>query len=217
MRNGIKRWIVVAALPVCVGGLVHAQNTPPAGMAMPPAGVMAPASKDPAAAPAGNYALDLEHSSVVARVLHRGMSYNVLRFGVKQGTLRWNPANASDIALNVTVDAKPFYAPIVYRIAPEGPQSLNVAEFPEAKFVSTAVRETGGGRAMIDGQLTLMGVTKPVTINAELVGVGRSMEGAPTAGFTGTMTIDTAEFTQKQMARMVGKVTVILDAEFIKS
>jgi len=62
-----------------------------------------------------------------------------------------------------------------------------------------------------------MGVTKPATINAELVGIGQSMQGAPTVGFTGTMVVNTADFTTKPMARMVGKVTVILDAEFIKS
>jgi len=116
----------------------------------------------------------------------------------------------------VTVDAKPYYAPIVYRIPPEGPQSLNVARYPDSRFVSTAVHPRPGGRATIDGRLTLMGVTRPARIDAELVGVGRSMEGAPTIGFTGTMTIDTAEFTQLPMAKMVGKLTLILDAEFVK-
>jgi polyisoprenoid-binding protein YceI len=168
-------------------------------------------------APAGTYNLDFEHSSVIARVLHRSMSYNVLRFGVTKGVLKWNPARASDIALDVTVDAKPFYAPIVYTITPEGPQSLDVAQYPEARFVSAAVRPNGAGRALISGQLTLMGVTRPVTINAELVGVGKSMEGAPTIGFTGSMVVETAQFTQRPMAKMVGKVTVILDAEFIRS
>ncbi|WP_218847409.1 YceI family protein [Sphingomonas sp. R3G8C] len=209
------RLIAMAAIPAGIAGFVHAQGAP-ATAPMPPAVAMAPASKDPAAAPAGRYNVDLEHSSVVARVLHRGMSYNVLRFGVRQGTLQWDPANAGAIALDVTVDAKPFYAPIVYKIPPESAQSLNVAAYPEARFVSRSVRQTTPGHALIDGDLTLMGVTKPATIEAELVGVGRSMEGAPTAGFTGSMVIDTTQFTQTQMSRMVGKVTVVLDAEFIK-
>jgi polyisoprenoid-binding protein YceI len=177
---------------------------------------MAPASKDPSGAPVGNYNIDPEHSSIIARVSHRGMSFNVLRFGVRQAALRWDPAKPSAIGLDVTVDAKPFYAPVVYTIPPEGPQSLNAAKFPEAKFVSTSVRQTGGGKAIIEGQLTLMGVTKPAVINAELVGVGRSMEGAPTVGFTGTMILNWSDFTNLPMARMIGKITVILDAEFQK-
>jgi polyisoprenoid-binding protein YceI len=177
---------------------------------------MTPASKDPSGAPVGIYTIDRAHSSVIARVSHRGMSFNVLRFGVRQAALRWNPANPSAIGLDVTVDAKPFYAPVVYTIPPEGPQSLNADKFPEAKFVSTSVRQTGAGKAIIEGQLTLMGVTKPAVINAELVGVGRSMEGAPTVGFTGTMTINWSDFTNLPMARMIGRITVILDAEFQK-
>ena len=211
MRDAMKVLIGAAAVASCLAGPGQTQQPPRA-----PVNPMAPASKDPAAAPAGAYRLDLEHSSVVARVSHRGLSYNVLRFGVRQGTLRWNPADPAAIALDVTVDAKPYYAPIVYTIKPEGPQSLDVARYPDARFVSTAVRSQGGGRAVIDGRLTLMGVTRPARIEAQLVGVGKSMEGAATVGFTGTMTVDTVDFTRTPMARMVGKVTLILDAEFVK-
>ena len=214
MRKNINRLIGVSASALLLVGIVHAQSAPQPPMAAPV--TMAPPSKDPAAAPAGNYKIDLEHSSVVARVSHRGMSYNVLRFGVRDGVLRWDAAKPTDINLDVTVDAKPYYAPIVYKILPEGPQSLDVAQFPEMKFVSTAIRVKGNGRAAIEGNLTLMGVTKPATIDAELVGVGKSMEGASTVGFTGTMIVDTADFTDKMMAKMVGKATIILDAEFIK-
>jgi len=216
MQIYVTRWVGAALAPLLIAGIVHAQSAPPSGAAPAP-GAMAPASKDPAAAPTGAYKIDLEHSSVVARVPHRGMSFNVLRFGVREGVLQWNAAKPSAITLDVTVDAKPYYAPIEYKILPEGPQSLDVAQFPQMRFVSTAVRVKGGARAMIEGRLTLMGVTKPAVIDAELVGVGRSMEGAPTIGFTGTMTVDTAQYTDKMMAKMVGKATIILDAEFIKN
>ena len=123
MRRAMRSWIGVAAMPLCLAGFAQAQDRPPAGRPQP--GLMAPASKDPSAAPAGTYHVDLEHASAVARVLHRGISYSVLRFGVRDGTL-----------------------------------------------------------AVI--------------------------------GFTGKMVIDTSEFTQQPMARMVGTVTVVLDAEFLK-
>lgn len=218
MRKRISLFVGIAASPMSVVGLVQAQTMPqPPGGATPPVAVMAPASKNPAAAAAGTYRLDLEHSSVVARVPHRGMSFNVLRFGVREGMLRWNPAKPSAITLDVTVDTKPHYAPIVYNILPEGEQSLNVAKFPQARFVSTGIRLKGARQAAIEGWLTLRGVTEPVVINAELVGVGKSMEGAPTVGFTGSMVVNWGDFNDQQMARMIGKVTVILDAEFIKS
>jgi polyisoprenoid-binding protein YceI len=218
MRGGAGRWIAIAALPLVLASLASAQAPSlPAGGAMPPAALMAPASKDPLQAPAGAYRIDLDHSAVIARVGHRGMSFNVLRFGVRNGALQWDPSHPSGIAIDATIDAKPYYAPIVYTIPPEGPQSLDVAQFPDARFVSTSVEPVGPTRAKINGRLTLMGVTKPATIDAEMVGVGRSMQGAPTVGFTGTMQVDSAEFTSKPMARMVGKLTVILDAEFVKN
>lgn len=212
------RLISLGCFPLLLAAPALAQNgsMPSSGAMRPPAGAMAPASKDPATAPEGAYHVDLEHSAVVARVSHRGISFSVLRFGVRQGALRWNAANPSAIALDVTVDAQPHYAPIVYKILPEGPQILNVAQFPDAKFVSTAVHAEAGGWATIDGQLTLMGVTKPAVIHAEFVGAGRSMEGAPTVGFTGTMIVNWADFTTQPMARMIGNVTVMLDAEFVK-
>src|ERR1022692_3740354 len=66
-------------------------GAPPGGA--PPAGAMRPASKDPTAAPAGTYALDLQHHAVIARASHGGVSFNVLRFAAKQGALVWDPSN----------------------------------------------------------------------------------------------------------------------------
>ena len=175
------------------------------------------ASKDPAAAPEGIYHIDPDHQSIVARVSHRGMSFSVLRFGVRSGVLHWNPANPSAITLDVSVDAKPFFAPIVYKMAPDGASFLNVARFPEARFVSSSVHVKDAGHAVIAGQLTLMGVTKPAVIEADMVGAGRSMAGEANIGFTGTMAINWADFSDQPMARMAGKVMVMLDAEFLKN
>ena len=210
MRKGIKLWLAVAALPLSF-------SCPGLAQTMPPPGAMAMATKDPAAAPEGDYHIDPDHQSVIARVSHRGMSFSVLRFGVRQGNLHWNPANPSAITLDVTVDAKPFFAPIVYKMAPDGTPFLNVAKFPDARFVSTAVHAKDATHADIEGQLTLMGVTKPAVIMAEMVGAGRAMTGEPNIGFTGTMAITWADFSSQPMAKMAGKVTLMLDAEFLKN
>ena len=173
------------------------------------------ASKDPAAAPAGTYTLDLEHHAVIARVSHQGVSFNVLRFAVKQGSLVWNATDPAKVKLEVTVNSKPITDPIDYRIKIESETFLDSAKFPEAKFVSTAVRATGGNRYEIDGQLTLLGMTKPAKIQASFVGTGRSMEGATTLGFTGSMNINWPEYKGAGMATSIGVVTVGLDAEFL--
>jgi polyisoprenoid-binding protein YceI len=193
----------------------------PPGAGGPPGGPragggMPTASKDPAAAPAGNYTIDLEHSSVVARVIHQGMSYNVMRFAVKQASLAWDAANPAKIKLEVTVSTKPITDPITYRIKLESDTFLDSDKFPEAKFVSTAVRATGGNRYEVDGQLTLLGVTKPAQIQATLVGARSSEGGASGVGFAGSMNINWAEFKGPGMAASMGIVAMGLDAEFNK-
>jgi polyisoprenoid-binding protein YceI len=188
----------------------------PPGAGGPPRGGMPTASKDPAAAPAGNYTIDLEHSAVIARALHQGMSYNVLRFAVKQASLVWDAANPAKIKLDVTVSTKPITDPIVYRIKIESDNFLNTDKFPEAKFVSTAVRATGGNRYEIDGQLTLLGMTKPAQIQATLVGARGGEGGTGTLGFTGSMNINWPEYIGPGMAASSGIVPMELDAEFNK-
>ena len=168
------------------------------------------------AAPAGTYMVDTNHSSVEARVNHFGYSYSALRFGVTQATLDWNPANPAAIKLNVTVDAKPQVAPIVYRIDLNGPNVFNVSMFPTITFVSTAVKKTGATTADVEGNLTLLGVTKPEVIHADLVGAGKNPQGKPIVGFTGTMKIMRSDFGLKFLLGPVGdEVNFVLDGEFL--
>lgn len=193
-------------------GLAAAAAPVMAQQAAPPA-----VSKSPAAAPAGTYNIDTNHASVVARVPHGGgVSYSVIRFGVTKAVLNWDPANAANIKLEATVDTKPHFDPIVYRIGPEAEQFLNVAKFPQATFVSKSVRQTGPAKADVTGDITLMGVTKPATIQVELVGAGKNNQGKPVVGFTGTMMLKRSDFGTPFLPNAVGNdVTVVLDGEFI--
>jgi len=210
----IKRVASAAALATGLLATVQVNAQPPGPPPMGPAPIVI---KNPAAAPAGQYDIDLEHSAVIARVLHAGASYSSLRFGVTKGVLTWDPANPAAIKLDVVVDTKPHTDPIVYRLKPESPQFLNVAQFPQATFTSTAVRVTGPDRADVEGRLTLMGVTTPELIHAELVGVGHTFQGGPSVGFTGTMVIKWSDFAKPLMPGAIGDdITLVLDGEFIK-
>lgn len=212
----VQRRLLASTAALATGLLVTAQvNAQPPGP--PPMGPAPAVSKNPAAAPAGVYDIDLEHCAVIARVLHAGKSYSSLRFGVTKGVLTWNPADPAAIALDVAVDTKPHTDPIVYRLKPEAPQFLNAAQFPQATFTSTAVRITGTERADVEGRMTLMGVTKPEVIHAELVGVGSTFQGAPSVGFTGTMVIKWSDFAKPLMPGAIGEdINLVLDGEFIK-
>jgi polyisoprenoid-binding protein YceI len=75
-----------------------------------------------------------------------------------------------------------------------GEEFLDVAKFPKATFVSKKVEPVGDGKAKIVGDLTLRGVTKEVTIDAEYIGGGSDPWGGVRQGFSGTSKITLADF-----------------------
>jgi polyisoprenoid-binding protein YceI len=192
--------------------------TATAAMAQAPAAPAATAviSKDPAAAVAGTYTLDTNHASVIARIGHGGgFSYSTIRFGVKEGSLVWNPANVAGSKLKVVVDTTPRYDPIKYGQDPAGPNLLNVAAFPTATFESTSITVSGPNTGKISGNLTLLGVTKPVTIDASLVGAGKTGRGVPAIGFTGLLNIKRSDFGSTFAAGAISDaINIVLDGEF---
>ncbi|HTI67428.1 MAG TPA: YceI family protein [Caulobacteraceae bacterium] len=173
-------------------------------------------TKDPMSAPAGTYKLDKAHSSVIARIGHGGgFSFSTVRFGVTDGTLAWDPAKLEASKLTVAVDMTPHYDPIVYGLDIKGANFLDIATFPSASFVSTAIRRTGPTTGVITGDLTFRGQTHPVTIDASLVGAGKTGRGVPTIGFTGVMHLKRSEFGFTFLAGGISEnIDVVLDGEF---
>ena len=177
----------------------------------------APASKDPAAATAGAYKLDTNHTSVIARLAHGGgFSYSTFRFGKATGTLTFDPARIESSKVDITVDAKSIMTPVEgFSAELSGDKFLNAAKYPDARFVSTMVHRTGPTTGQIMGDLTFMGVTKPVTIDAELVGAGKNMRGVSTVGFTGKARFKRSDYGFTAMLGPIGdEVELLIDTEF---
>jgi len=192
---------------------VSAQQTPPAGA--PQRSV----SKDPANAPSGTYQLDPRHTSVIARVGHAGgISFSTFRFGTTSGSLSWNNADPAASQVTVTVDMSSIQTPVA-NFASElvGDRFLKTGQFPDAKFVSTGIRRTGPTSGVISGTLTFMGQTKPVTIDAMMVGNGMG-RGGPVIGFSGTMRFKRSDFGFTALLGVASdEIEMVLDAEFDKT
>ena len=91
---------------------------------------------------------------------------------------------------------------------------LDVEKFPTAKFVSTSV-VVDGQTAKINGDLTLKGVTKPVTIEVEFNGAGTVM-GAYKAGFDGEATIKRSDFgINYALPAVSDEVKLHIEGEFV--
>jgi len=148
-------------------------------------------TRDYKAAPAGKYAIDPKHTGLVVRVSHMGFSYSIFRFQTVAGTLAWDPANPAADKLDVTVDAKSITTGPVAGFSDElsGDKYLNAAKFPAMTFTATGFHPEGPTHGKVDGDLTVMGVTKHVVFDVDLVGAGKGFRG-PVIGVTARTTLD---------------------------
>ena len=141
--------------------------------AVPPAGAQTVASRNPGDVESGTYQVDPLHTQILWGVSHIGFTTFYGRFNDITGTLHLDPANPAASALQVTLPADSISTPV-----PEldqrlkSPAWLDVAKFPTIRFVTTAITRTGRDSASITGNLTLHGITRPVTLAATFNGAG---------------------------------------------
>ena len=132
---------------------------------------------------AGTYTIDPDHMAVLARVQHIGYSWLVFRFDKASGKLGWDPAAPEKSTLSVAVQTASITSNVKdFGTQLAGDDYLKAAKFPEATFVSTAFRRTDEMHGKVDGRFSLMGTTKPVTFEVELVGAGKGWADKPRLG-----------------------------------
>ena len=165
--------------------------------------------------PSGNYVLDKKHASVIAKVLHMGVSYYTVRFDTFDASFAYDPANPTAARVKATLDATSLDVGAAYgrRFADE---FLDATKNPVVSFVSTQIVPSPDGRTgTMIGNLTLHGVTKPVTFNVTFVGVGHGLFGGTITGFSATTRIKRSDFGSTFLLNLVGDDTEIdIDAEF---
>lgn len=153
------------------------------------------ASTDVADLQSGSYALDRRHASVTAKVRHMGVSLYVSRFNTFEATFTYDKARPEAASVQASVDAASMDVGADYsgRFAEE---FLAASKFPKITFASTEIRKGEGGKGTMTGNLTLRGVTKPVTWDVTFNGAGKNpLPPMNTiAGFTATTTIKRSEF-----------------------
>ena len=212
VTNSLRTLVLGAALMQALSATAGAQQASPPPL---PDGVFA-AEKDIKLATAGTYALDPEHTAVVARVSHLGYSYSQFRFDKVEGSLSWDPANVAQAKLSITVQINAIATPVAgFGAEIAGDKFLNAAAFPTATFVSSTFRQTDAMRGKVDGQFTLMGKTKPMTFDVTLVGAGKGFMGLPRMGVQARATINPQDHGLPPF--FVDPIEIVVDAEFGKT
>ena len=151
---------------------------------------------------AADYVVDKEgqHAFVDFKISHLGYSYITGTFKDIDGKFSFDAAKPEDSKIEFNVRTASVFTNHAERdkhIA--SGDFLNVGKFADAKFVSTSVKPTGknaDGKETADvaGNLTLLGVTKPIVVKATFLGEGKDPWGGYRAGFEGTTSIKRSDF-----------------------
>lgn len=169
--------------------------------------------KDASLAPAGTYAMDVQHAAVVARVAHMGYSISVFRFDKAKATLTWDPAAPAKSSVTATVETASITSNVAGFATEIADKYLMSKANPTASFTSTAFRRTDATHGQVEGQLTLMGKTAPLTFDVVLVGAGKGF-GAPRIGMTARGWIKPGDYGLP--AVFADPIELVIDAEFEK-
>ena len=172
-----------------------------------------PGSANPAAVTGGTYKADPDHTLVTWTVDHLGFTPYTGIFGSVTGTLTLDPKNPNAAKVDVTIPvskvttASAGLTAHLLRGGKDGGKPDFFGPDPaDAHFVSTSV-VASGQKAKITGNLTLNGVTLPVTLDASFYGAGKmpaEMGGQENVGFRATGKIKRKDLRNREIAKQRG-------------
>lgn len=174
---------------------------------------------DVAEAPKGAYVLDPAHASVNWSLSHSGLSLYTARFDGITGALDFNPDTPTASRLDIRIDPKS-----VSTGDPEWDETLATDgryfdgdKHTEIRFVSTSATTHSDNTGQVTGDLSLRGVTKPVTLDVTYNGSGKSF-GHPgaTLGFSAVGKFNRSDWGMDYLTNFgIGdEVTLRIEAEF---
>lgn len=146
------------------------------------------------ASAAATYNVDAVHSSVHFMIKHGGLGNFYGRFNTLEGSISFDPENLDSSSMTFTVDIASVDTNNEGRDEHlRSPDFFNARQFPEATFTSTSFTAAGEDMYTVEGNLTVHGATKPVTVNFNWLGSG-TIRGTDTAAFEANMEFKRSDF-----------------------
>ncbi len=146
---------------------------------------------------AADYKIDSagKHAFIQFKVSHLGYSYVLGDFPDFAGTFSFDADNPGDSKVNLEIDTTTADTRHAKRnVHIRGSDFLDVKKHPNATFTSTGYSASGGGMGTLTGDLTMHGVTRPVSVELATIGEGKDPWGGYRAGFEGNTTISMSDF-----------------------
>ena len=151
----------------------------------------------PALTKAAEYLIDTKeaHAFIQFRIRHLGYSWLLGRFNDFEGHFTYDRREPEASRVEVTIRTASIDSNHAERDKHlRGEDFLDVDRYPEARFVSTSYKENDDDTATLKGDLTLHGVTRPITIDVEHIGHGPDPWGGYRRGFAGSATLRLSDF-----------------------
>ena len=180
---------------------------------------MPPPVTDPAQVPAGHYVTDPNHGGFILKVQHMGMDQSMFRMDKFHAEADFDPAHLEATKVKVDVDPSSFDAPTPAISAEFSKEFLGAPDHP-ITFMGEHLRKTGANTGVMEGQLTLNGVTKPFAMNVTFNGFRpQGGMGPARVGFTAKGVVHRADFNvgPKMPMGAIGDVDLDVTMEFTKA
>jgi len=176
----------------------------------------------PALAAGDEYEIDPEHFSVAFKVQHAGLADIVGLFTEAEGSFVFDEEALTVGDIKIEIDADSIFTGHKKRDRHlRSGDFLSAKEFPKITFVGTGATKTGPKIGEITGDLTLRGVTKPVTLSVEWVSAGPYMFSSREyrVGINARTTLKRSDFGMTYMVEQNGvgnEVTLMLGFEAVR-
>ena len=161
-----------------------------------------------------DYDLDTVHTQIQFGISHMGFSTSQGSFSDFSGRFSYDPESPESSSVEVVIETSSLdMDDDTWNEHLSGEQWFNVTNYPTMSFKSTSVESLGDGSMKVNGELTLLEITKPVSLDVSVNKIGLQM-GDPKAGFSASTTINRIAWGMSTFAPAIGEeVTIYIQVE----
>jgi polyisoprenoid-binding protein YceI len=169
---------------------------------------------------ADRYEFDKSHTNILFFISHVGFSQMVGIFTDYDGYFTFDPNKPAESTIDVTIKPTGIRTSSTALDAHlQKPEFFNTEKFPEIKFVSTGIQVTGAKTGVVTGNVTLLGITKPVALKVTFnKGDYHPITQDFIAGFSAEATLKRSDFGMTNGIPMVGdEVKIMIETEGVNA
>jgi polyisoprenoid-binding protein YceI len=172
-----------------------------------------------AAAQAGTWQIDPNHTAAQFAVRHLGVSTVRGAFTKVSGSATYDPSDPAKTSLEATIDANSVDTRVEMRDNDlRSPRFFDVQKYPTITFHSKQTKVAGPGKLLITGDLTIRGVTKEVVLDVDgpATPIKDPMGKGQRMGASATTKVNRQDFGVSALPGVIGdEITITIDTELI--